>query len=202
MIRAVIFDFGGVLVRTADPVGRREWEDRLALERGELEQIVHGSDDWIKTQRGLISHDAYWQRIGQQLGLSEAETITLQGDYFRNDYLDPSLIELIDEVRWAGIKVGLLSNDLAALADKLRDKLGIFGLFHAVIISANIGVIKPDAGAYAAICEALNVSPAECVFIDDMQANIDGAEAFGMQAIRYHAGMDLPAALIPLLNRV
>ena len=198
-IRAIVFDFGGVLVRTATPNGRREWEDRLGLPAGELESVVHHSGMWIKAQRGQLSHAAYWQAIADNLGIPEADISQLQQDYFRDDQLDQALMTLIRDLRQRGYKIGLLSNDSAALEQKLRADLAIFDSFDAVVISANIGVMKPDPGAYEAICTALDVAANECVFIDDMRANIDGAEWFGMRGIRYVANMDLRAALNAIL---
>ncbi|MCC7445818.1 MAG: HAD family phosphatase [Anaerolineae bacterium] len=195
MIKAIVFDFGGVLMRTGDPAGRREWEARLGLPAGELERIVHGSDQWIAAQRGQITPADYWLWVASHLNLAEADLPALQRDYFRDDRLDPDLIELIRELRRAGYKVGLLSNDAPPLADKLRRELAIYDLFDAVIISAFIGVMKPDPAAYQAIAAALNVQMSECVFIDDNTANIEGARAVGMQAIHYRAGMDVRAAL-------
>jgi len=201
MIRAVIFDFGGVLVRTGTPAGRRKWETRLHLTPGDLERLVHGSDVWIAAQRGELSPEMYWLEIAQRLGISPAEIPALRADYFRDDQLDPALITLIRELRAQGYPVGLLSNDAATLEAKLRDELHIYDAFDAVVISANIGVMKPDAGAYQAIAAALHLSTPECLFIDDNAANVDGARAAGMFAVQYVPGMDVRAALTGVLEK-
>jgi len=200
MIRAIIFDFGGVLVRTSDPVGRREWENRLHLSAGELERLVHGSDLWVNAQRGLLSVDDYWQGIADRLGIPAQDIPSLREDYFRDDHLDYGLMAVIAVLRAKGYKIGLLSNDALTLEAKLREQLAIYNRFDAVVISAVIGVMKPEAGAYEAIAKALNVAPAECVFIDDNLANVEGARRFGMSAIRYVAGMDVEAVLAPILQ--
>ncbi len=195
MIKAVVFDFGGVLMRTGDPAGRRAWEARLGLPAGELERIVHGNDAWIAAQHGRMTPDAYWSWVATRLNLSDADLPALQYDYFRDDRLDPDLVALIRELRESGYKVGLLSNDAPPLADKLRRELAIYDLFDAVIISAFIGVMKPDPAAYQAIADALQVPVNTCVFVDDNAANIEGAQRVGMQTIHYRAGMDVRAAL-------
>ena len=107
---------------------------------------------------------------------------------------------LIASLRAQGYKVGLLSNDAATLEAKLRDALAIYDQFDAVIISATIGVMKPEAGAYEAIVRALNVTPDECIFIDDNLTNIAGAQRFGMQTIHYISGMDVRITLAPFLK--
>ena len=200
MIKTIIFDFGGVLVRTGDPAGRREWEQRLNLAAGELERVVHGSELWANAQRGLVSVDGYWQGVADYLGLSARDIPALRNDYFRDDFLDRDLMALIASLRAQGYKVGLLSNDAATLEAKLRDALAIYDQFDAVIISATIGVMKPEAGAYEAIVRALNVTPDECIFIDDNLTNIAGAQRFGMQTIHYISGMDVRITLAPFLK--
>lgn len=199
-IKAVIFDFGGVLMRTGDPAGRREWETRLGLPSGELERIVHGSEAWIRAQRGDLSVDDYWRAVAAQLNLDESQLPALQRDYFRDDRLDPSLITLIGSLRARGLRVGLLSNDATSLEDKLRQDLHIYHEFHAVVISAQIGVMKPEPAAYRAILTALTVEPAASVFIDDNPANVEGAARLGIHAIHYVAGMNLTAALDDILK--
>jgi putative hydrolase of the HAD superfamily len=200
VIKAVIFDFGGVLMRTGDPAGRREWEARLGLPQGALERIVHGSAAWIKAQRGLISVDDYWAETARVLQLSASDLTALQADYFRDDHLDLDLVALVGSLREAGYRVGLLSNDTLTLEHKLRYDLALYDVFDAVIISAAIGVMKPDPGAYRAVARALGVECGECLFIDDSPANVNGARCVGMQAIHYRAGMDLRAALAPMID--
>jgi putative hydrolase of the HAD superfamily len=201
MIDAVVFDFGGVLMRTADPISRREWEAQLGLAPGELERAVHGSEAWIKAQCGQISVEDYWATVAAALKIPTEQLPALQADFFRDDHLDYDLVKFIADLRRMGYKVGLLSNDAPTLEAKLRDQLAIYDAFDAVVISAQIGVMKPDPGAYHAIAQRLGVKPATCVFIDDNLANIDGARRVGMQAVHYRAGMDLRAALSEYLNR-
>jgi len=199
MIRGVIFDFGGVLVRTADPAGRRRWEARLGLRAGDLERAVHGSDLWVLAQRGELSPEAFWAAVAERLGVPESDVPALQADYFADDHLDPALMALIADLRGRGWPVALLSNDSAALEAKLRDELGIYDAFDQVLISAHIGFMKPEPAAYRAAADSIGLCAPECVFIDDNPANVDGARAIGMAAIHYRAGMDVAAALQPIL---
>lgn len=199
MKRAVIFDFGGVLMKTANQKPRNAWDERLGLAHGSVERVVHGSEAWRKAQLGEMSVADYWAEVARQLNLSQTEVEQLEQDYFSADRLDDDLITYIRELRMDGYSVALLSNDSPALADKLRS-LGIADLFEPLVISGNIGVMKPHAAAYQAILSQLGRPPAETVFIDDMPANVAGAQAVGMYAIRYVDGMDLRAALAPLLK--
>lgn len=196
--RAVIFDFGGVLVRTVDYTPRYQWDDRLGLPHGSVERAVHGSDAWRQAQTGHISPAQYWSSVAAALGLDSAALADLRRDFFNGDRLDTDLIALIRELRLAGHVVGLLSNDTLDLLDRLRT-LGIDGLFDPLLISAALGTMKPDPPAYHALLAALRRPAAEVIFIDDLPANAAGAQELGIRAIHYTAGMDVRAVLAPLL---
>lgn len=198
MKRAIIFDFGGVLMKTADPSPRHAWDKRLSMPPGSVESIVHGSAIWHKAQTGLISVEAYWREVARALHVTNSEIEQLARDYFSGDRLDEALIEYIRGLRKAGHVVGLLSNDSIELRDKLRT-LGIAGLFDPLVISAEIGVMKPGAAAYEAVLKHLGRAPSQVVFVDDREENVAAARALGICGVLYSAGMDLPAALAPVL---
>lgn len=197
--RAVIFDWGGVLMRTADHSPRLGWDARLGRAPGTVEAVVHGIDAWQQAQRGEISEAAYWQAVGEQLGLNADGLAVLRGDFYRGDVLDADLAALIREVRGRGALVGLLSNNSPSLADDLQ-ATGTADLFDAAVISCEIGVMKPDPAAYGAILGRLGAAPARALFIDDSPANVDGARAVGMAAVHYRPGMELRERILAWLD--
>lgn len=199
MKRAVIFDYGGVLMKTVDYTPRHHWDQRLELPPGRVEQIVHGSASWVQVQCGEITLQEYWAEIAHQLGLDETETQALALDFYRGDRLDRALIQYIQELRATDYTVALLSNAPATLASDLQ-ALGIAHLFNPLVISAHIGVMKPDPRAYQAVLEAIGRPAEHTIFVDDIPANVQAAAALGIHGVRYQADMDLRAALAPLLD--
>lgn len=195
---ALIFDFGGVLMKTVDYSPRHRWDARLGLTPGSVERVVHGTPAWVQAQTGIISPRAYWQDVGQQLNLTGSEVERLREDFYSGDTLDMALIGYIGELRAAGYTVALLSNDSLELEDKLL-RLGIVPLFDPVVISAQIGVMKPEPGAYQHTLAKLNRPPQQTIFIDDRKENVSAALALGIHAIHYVNGMNLPGRLAPLL---
>ncbi len=99
MIKAVIFDVGGVLIRTSSWSLRRKWEDKLGLKPGETDEIVFGQPMGIKAQLGEISNHQLWEWIGQRLDLSTSELSAFDSDFWANDELDKELIKLIRLLR-------------------------------------------------------------------------------------------------------
>ncbi len=199
MKRALIFDFGGVIMKTRDYNPRRAWDERLGLPPGSVEAVVHGSESWRRAQSGDLSLGAYWDAVARDLKLDPAQVKALAQDFYSGDRVDSSVTDLIRQWRDEGYPLALLSNDSPALVEKL-ERLGLDSLFDTVVISGLIGVMKPDARAYQAVLDRLQRPAAACVFIDDMPANVAGAEALGLRGIRYQDGMDLEKALAPLLN--
>lgn len=196
---ALIFDFGGVLMKTRTRAPRLGWDDRLGLPHGTVERVVHSSEAWRLAQIGALSMQDYWLDVARQLHISPDLLPTLEADYFSADELDLDLVAWIRAQRAEGRRVALLSNDSPTLRQKL-ERLGITDLFEPLVISGDIGVMKPDAAAYHIVLERLGLPASQTVFIDDMPANISGAQAVGMGALHYQDGMDLEAALSSFLN--
>ena len=198
MQRAIIFDFGGVLLKTVDYRPRHAWDDRLGLSHGRVEQAVHNTTSWVQAQCGLILIEDYWQDVAAQLHLSPEDTRQLALDFYSGDQLDLTLIDYLRQLRDDGHTVALLSNESADLPMKLQ-KLGIADLFDPTVISASIGVMKPAPEAYQAVLTRLKRPADDAIFIDDRLENIHGARALGIHGVHYAAGMDLPAALVDIL---
>jgi putative hydrolase of the HAD superfamily len=196
---ALIFDFGGVLMKTRSRAPRLKWDDRLGLPHGTVERVVHSSESWRLAQIGQLSVAEYWADVARQLGITSTEITQLETDYFSADELDHTLINLIQTLRHRGHPVALLSNDSPALREKLHH-LDIARLFDPLVISGEIGMMKPTPSAYHAVLSRMALPADKTVFIDDMPANISGAQAVGMGAIHYQDGMDLYTTLTPFLH--
>jgi FMN phosphatase YigB (HAD superfamily) len=199
MRRAIVFDFGGVLMKTVDYTPRHTWDRRLGLVRGSVERIVHNATSWAAVQTGQISLADYWADVADQLNISVQMVRQLAVDFYSGDRLDRALIRYIQQWRGDGHAVAMLSNNSIDLSLTLR-KEGIIDLFDPLVISAEIGVLKPAAEAYAVVAERLQRPAEELIFIDDAPANIAGANAAGLHGVHYIAGMDLPGALADLLT--
>jgi epoxide hydrolase-like predicted phosphatase len=184
-IKAVIFDLGGVLVRTEFPEVRQHLEERLGFPPGTLGQTVWGGENWQLAQIGRISYEEYWRRVGAALGFSTEEDIRdFRREYFSGDRVDEQLVSLIKELR-PRYKIGLLSNAPDRLGIWLDEEGGIKDLFDSIVYSAEVGVAKPDHSIFHLSLEQLDVVPSEALFVDDYHRNIDAALALGMQAIRF-----------------
>lgn len=193
MIKAVIFDVGGVLVRTEDPVPRRRLEQRLGLTPGQAEQIVFNGEMGQKAQRGEITDAALWQWVGEHLALSDDELAAFRRDFWGGDVLDDELIAFIRRLRPA-YQTAVISNATDNLLPFL-DKLGVADAFDLIVRSAAEGVMKPDPRIYERTLARLQRQPHEAVFIDDFAHNAAAARQLGMHAVHFTPQTDVVAAL-------
>jgi putative hydrolase of the HAD superfamily len=197
-IRALIFDYGGVLMRTKSQEPRRRLACRLGMTTEELYRTVFDNEVIKLAEVGQMSAQQLGREIGARLGLRSDEEIgQFWGEFFGGDVLDTGLVAQIR--RWRRTyKTALLSNFAGNLHDHLRDKLGIAHCFDEIIISAQVGLRKPDPRIYELAAERLQVEPHEAVFVDDMAVNVKGAQSVGMHAIHFTS----PKALLAELDRL
>ena len=128
VIKAVIWDCGGVLVRTEDASGRREWEQELGLSAYEIDRIVLGSQASILAQCGAITEKGYWDKIRTQLGLDRRAIEALCHDFYRGDRVNSAALDAVTRLR-PHYKQAILSNAVPSLLETLRDRFQIAHLF-------------------------------------------------------------------------
>ena len=184
VIRAVFWDLGGVLVRTHDWSGRSRWEKRVGLLPHELERIVFRGEMGVRATLGQADVDDVWTWVLQQLKLPESERDALSRDFFSGDRVDEKLVEFIRSLRPA-YKMGMISNAWPNLRQWIENEWYIADAFDHIVISAEVGIAKPDPRIYHLALDGMGVAADEAVFIDDFEENIDGAGAVGMHAIHF-----------------
>jgi epoxide hydrolase-like predicted phosphatase len=200
-IQAVIWDLGGVLVRTEEPNPRKRLAARFGMTRNQIEGLVFGGESGDKAQRGEISVGQHWEAIASKLGLTQEELDDFIVDFWGGDVLDTTLIDFIRSLQ-PEFKTGLLSNAFSDLRRMLTDVWEIFDVFDEVIISAEVGLVKPDARIYQLAVSNLGVTPTEAVFIDDFPHNVEGARAVNLQAIHFKSTRQTLDNLAEILSGV
>jgi epoxide hydrolase-like predicted phosphatase len=199
-IKALIFDFGGVLVRTESHEPRRQVAERLGLSHEELYAIVFESEASILAELGRMSSRARWQRVSNLLGLQSAEEcVAIMQEFFSGDVLDTELVKCIRRMH-GRYKMALLSNFTDSLPRLIENEFGLGDCFDVIIVSALVGVRKPDPAIYHLALERLQVAPEEAVFIDDMPENVRAAASLGIHAIQFKSREALCAELSTLLG--
>lgn len=199
-IRAVIFDLGGVLVRTVDPRPRGEYAQRLGLTYGDLDRVVFDRSTAVQATLGALTAEEHWEGVRQALGLPVEELPILQAAFWGGDVLDEDLVRYLRSLR-PRCKTALLSNAWSHLRDWLENLWHIADAFDEIIISSETGVAKPDERAFRIALERLGVAAQEAVFVDDFSENVEAARRLGMQGVLFQSTRQMMAEVERLLGR-
>ena len=203
-IRAVLFDFGGVL--SASPFEAfAHYESAHGLPDGFIRDLNATNPDtnaWARHERNEVTFDEF-------CALFEAEARAAGGELRAADVMvmlagdvRPQMIEAVRRCHQR-LKTALLTNNVVnGVGDGTSDAERVFrdvsALFDVVIESSKTGVRKPDPRFYEMACAELGIEPSEAVFLDDLGVNLKPAREMGMTTIR----VDDPDAAITELETV
>lgn len=183
MIRAVFFDLGGVIVRTEFQAPRQALAERLGMEYEDLVKLVFDSPTSIRASHGEISDKEHWAEVTKRLKRPASEMQSIRDEFFAGDIVDRGLLEYLRSLR-PHYFVGLISNAWPDLRDYIaRQKFD--DAFDHMVISGEVGVMKPEARIYQIALERAGARPDEAVFVDDFYENVEGCRAVGMHGIHF-----------------
>jgi putative hydrolase of the HAD superfamily len=193
---ALLVDFGGVLTTDIWSSFAAFCEQR-ELDAGAAKQLFREDPDALATLRGLETGEVepadFEHRFAALLG---TEPEGLVEGLFAALQPDQPMLEAVGRARDAGVPTGLISNSW--VMDHYTDE--IRSLFDEVVISAEVGLHKPQPEIYLLAAERLGVRPEDCVFVDDLRENCAGAEAVGMTAVLHRESAETIARVEELLG--
>lgn len=184
LVQAVVWDLGGVLVRTVDRAPRTELAERLGMTYAELDQAVFNSPSARQATLGLITTDQHWIQVCNTLNWPVENLPEFNRLFWGGDKLDLDLINYIRRLK-SSYKTGLLSNNWPNLRHLIEARWMIGDAFDTLVISAEIGMIKPELPIYRFTQEQLDVHTEEIVFVDDFLENVLAARRLGWHAVHF-----------------
>ena len=203
MVKAVIWDFGGVFTSSPFEAFAR-YETERGIPVGTIRKINstnHQTNAWAKFEQALVSIEDF-----DRIFLAEAAVLghtipgrdvlpLLQGEF------RPEVIEALKRVKAAGLLTGCITNNMphnvwhGTPEGRQLYAQEIMALFDVVLESARIGIRKPDPRIYEMMCEQLGVAADSCVYLDDLGGNLKPARAMGMTTIKVENGHQAVAEL-------
>lgn len=186
VVQAIIFDFGGVLVRTEDRKPRTVLAERLGMTYDELSALIFDSPSAIQAMRGEISALEHWDEVRKSLDLDAEGIEWVSTEFWAGDALDENLVNVLRGLRPRYTTV-LLSNAWDDLRPMIEEEWKIDDAFDRLVISAEIGMVKPDLQIYQWVIAEMGVDASQAVFVDDFIQNIEGANAAGMKTIHFQS---------------
>jgi putative hydrolase of the HAD superfamily len=189
-IQAVLWDFGGVILSSPfEAFNTYEAQKRLPTD---LIRRVNSTNPhtnaWALLERNDISPQEFDQLFATEseaLGhrVPGADVLALLSGEVR-----PRMVQALDTVKAAGFKIACLTNNVVSTEEPATERQAqvrtIMHKFDYVVESSKVGCRKPEPRFYEIACELLNVSPNECVFLDDLGINLKPAAAMGMRTIK------------------
>jgi HAD superfamily hydrolase (TIGR01509 family) len=179
---ALILDLGGVLIETPTRDAREDWEHRHGLEPGDLDRFYAEAigPGW---EGGRQEHELHARLCALcQVDMDALPDLLLA--LHADERVCPIWARALDEIQ-GRYALALLTNSGPATRSTLLARHRLDRWFSVAVISAEEQVSKPDARIYQRTCERLGLAPARCLFVDDRQANVDGAHRAGLAAIRF-----------------
>lgn len=182
MIDAVIWDMGGVLVRTEDQTPRRELARWVGATEQDLYDVVFNSPTAAQATLGLIPEAEQWRSVQAHYGLTDEDMPRFRELFWGGDRLDSSLVAYIDSLR-PRYRTALLSNAWSDTRDEMNRIHKLLHAFDVSVFSAEIRLAKPDPAVFLYLLGLLSVPPERAVFVDDVSHNVEGALRLGMHGI-------------------
>lgn len=185
MIRAVLWDFGGVILSSPFEAFNR-YEATRGLPHDFIRTVNATDPDdnaWARLERTEIDAETFDREFAREsaaLGhtVSGADVLALLSGEVRSE-----MVAALDAVIRAGLRTACLTNNVVG-GDRRPDVDAVMTRFDAIVESSKVGVRKPEPRFYEIACEQLDVAPASCVFLDDLGVNLKPAAAMGMQTIK------------------
>jgi putative hydrolase of the HAD superfamily len=203
-IRAVLFDFGGVITSSPFEAFRR-FEAERGLPEGVIRRINATNPDdnaWAKLERSEVDVDGFCRLFGEEARAAGCELDGREVLALLSGDLRPQMVAAVSTIA-RHYRTACLTNNvrhghgpgMSADPERAAAIAAVMGLFDAVVESSKVGVRKPQPEFYRMACRMLDVAPEEAVFLDDLGVNLKPAAAMGIRTIKV---VDPDAALAEL----
>lgn len=192
-IRAVLFDFGGVI--TTSPFDAfHGFEQQRGLPIGFLQSINRTNPDnnaWARFERGELSAEAFDAMFASESRSAGHEVRGLEVVALVYGNVRPRMVKAVQRCRGRFVTACLTNNFQRGGAHitsldpaKAREWQSALALFDEVIESSKVGARKPEKAFFDLACDKLSIEPSEAVFLDDLGANLKPARSMGMRTIK------------------
>jgi putative hydrolase of the HAD superfamily len=186
-IRAIFFDFGGVILKTFDGVDHVAIEERFRLEPKSLRLMVYRDSRYNDFQVGKCTYDEWVASIRSAMDAQVPDRAAdLLRAYFEADHaLNPDMLGLVRRLH-GRFKLGIISNTVPGMEERLVERIpDIIDMFEIRIGSGDVGMAKPDHAIFHHAMKLASVDPPESVFTDDYHKHAEAAREVGMHAFHF-----------------
>jgi putative hydrolase of the HAD superfamily len=197
-VRNVVMDLGGVML---------EWNPDHLLTRFEPDPVLRGQlrasifgHDWQLFDRGRVTEAELLVRLVRCTGQTRELLVEIVEAVRESLREKPETVTLVRALQQRGFDIYCLSNMPGPIYEHLRRRHAFWDVFRGIVVSGEIQLMKPEPEIYRHLLERFGLQPAESVFIDDLQANVDAAKGVGLHAIRFQNASQCQQDFDELLN--
>lgn len=202
MIKNIVFDMGNTLI----DFDRVYFLDCFGVEENDKELLmkeVYMSNEWAMMDAGTLDETDMFsiisKRIPERLN-DKAYQLVFNWDKVIKPIQE--VCDLVKQLKTRGYKIYLLSNASRRCLNEYFKTFEFSKYFDGEVVSAFVGHVKPERQIYEILVNKYDLKADECVFIDDLDANVESAIEFGMKAIVYRGNSEeLKSKLEALLNK-
>lgn len=199
-VRALIFDLGGVILRTENRASRAALAESLGMTYAALDAAVFQSQAMLQAECGLLSADDAWAAVVRSLNFPGEDVRAFRRQFFGGDQVDFALVAFIRSLRPAYATALLSNTTVIDLSTWISEDLRIPDTFDVVISSASCRLVKPDPAIFHFALDMLHVQPEEAIFVDDAERNITAAAALGIRTVHFKSSTQARQEIQSLLN--
>ncbi len=180
-IKNIVFDVGNVLVR---------WDPYSVIrsvfpEQDPMQFYAAMRPIWLDLNKGKYSVKEGIALYENQLGIKAEKMKQLMDELKKHQVSIAGSLALLKKLYSMGFDLYSITNNIKEFIEYHRTHSNFLPYFKGVVVSADIGILKPDPAIYKYLLKQYHLDPAECVFIDDVLANVAGALAVGMYAFQF-----------------
>ncbi len=182
-VRAVVFDFGGVICSFDYGIFCVRMAQRTGRTAAQVMTAAFGGDLQVDFESGRLTGPEYHRRVMKRLDedVTYAEFFPMYGDIFTEQ---AGTVDILRRLH-TRYPLYLLSDTNEIHFGYVRDKVEVLGLFSDLVLSHEVGAMKPGPQMYAEVLTRAGVPAESCVFVDDRAANVAGARRVNMQAVQF-----------------
>jgi putative hydrolase of the HAD superfamily len=178
----------------------RELDRAHDLPRASVFDTLYRTPAWHDIERGVGEAAAWAEGAHRELEARAGRALPRLHEQWRAaQRIIATNVELVRRLRPA-YRLSVLSNADLSLRSRLQHEHGLLDLFDDVVVSAEVGLAKPDPEIFRVAVKRLGLAPEQCVFVDDWDVNVNAAREVGMSAVHFRVdkGDDLGAQLAAL----
>lgn len=175
-LKWLMLDLGGVVINHWKLIDG--WIGKYRVSHWRMSEAMNHF--MAEAEEGDISFTDFWQKVLDEVGLEDKlkEFMKL---FLTGMELNQPLLKLVEEWKKKGLKIMMVSNNLHGYVRWATTYYRLDKYFDLAMNSADIGIRKPDQGFYERVIKEAGVKPKECLFVDDLEENIEGAEKAGIK---------------------